>query len=362
MKIAHILWAPKIGGAELFALRLARHQVPDNDVSVIYLGAASGQVEGIWSEALNVVPLGFRSGFDPVGLFRLARHLRAAKYDVIHQHQSPAALPFVRLGAANALIVKHEHGRASVTTRSRRQRYAGFLVKGLVDVYIANSDYTARQVVASEGVHPDKIEVVRGGVDLHAFQQGAVAGALRSELGLEQEPIVLFLGRLVWEKGIDDFLAVAALIGERFPEARFVMVGDGPLRQSVEADIKRLGLSEVAVMLGSRQDVPNIMRDSDVFLMTSRQEAQGLTVLEAMASGLPVVSFDAGGIPEVVSDAGIVVKERDVKEMASSVARLIQERDLRQQLVERSLSHVEGYSYREVSRKVLEIYRERCGA
>lgn len=359
MKIAHIVWAPKIGGAELFALRLAREQAGHHDVAMLFLGATDPQVQGEWSQNIKTHCFGCSGGHDLMGFMRLSRHLKRERYEVLHLHQSPIVLLFLHIAAPGSLIVKHEHGRASVMVRSRRQRFLGTILHRLVDVYIANSAYTCSRIVADEGIPPEKIEIVMGGVELGQFKREGTLGGLRQELGLQSEPIVLFLGRLVWEKGIEEFLQVARKVNERLPKVRFVIVGDGPLRNEVEARVGDLGLSGATNLLGFRNDVAAIMRDCSVFLMTSRQEAQGLTVLEAMASGLPVVSFDAGGLPEVVGEAGVLVRDRSVDEMADAAIDLLKDDRVRGALIEKSINHVASFGYPAVSRRILEIYSKR---
>ncbi|MEM8564424.1 MAG: glycosyltransferase family 4 protein [Pseudomonadota bacterium] len=357
MKVAHLLWAPKIGGAELFALRLAFEQAKSLDVTLLYLGTTDSEIQGRWAEAGKFKAFGCRHGIDIRGFARLIRHLKANKYDVIHQHQSPSALPFIRFGAPSSLIVKHEHGRSSLASRSKRQRVTGSLVTRFVDIYVANSDYTADQIIADEGVPRHKTVIVRGGVDLEGFQQ-AQPGMLRPQLGLTNSPLVLFLGRLVWEKGIDDFLSVAEKVHAVQPDCRFLVVGDGPLRKEIESDIKRRNLSEVVVLLGMRSDVATIMRNCNVFLMTSRQEAQGLTVLEAMAADLPVISFDAGGLPEVVGEAGVLIRDRSTAEMAASVEKVLLDPILAESMQRKGREQVERFSYPEVASKLVQIYQE----
>jgi len=360
MKIAHILWAPKIGGAELFAVRLAAEQSIVHEVVVLYLGVGDDEIIAMDTNSGRTVGFSCRNGYDVIGFSRLIKHLRLKNYDVIHHHQSPSVLPFVRLGARNALIVKHEHGRSSVFTRSLRQRIIGCLVRGFVDIYIANSDYTKRKIFELEGVSEKKTTVVCGGVDLVSFDVDENRDLIRSEFCLGDEPLILFVGRLVWEKGVDDFLLVAELIHRSLPESRYLVVGDGPLRETVERSIERMNLSGIVTLIGFRDDVPRIMKASDLFLMTSRQEAQGLTVLEAMAAGLPTISFDIGGIPEIIADAGILVKDRSNQMMASSAIDVLTNSELKQALVWKGREHVRKYAYSEVSSKILNIYSAEC--
>lgn len=355
MKILHIVWAPKVGGAELFALRLAKEQALTEDITILYLGAREEDLNGEWRELDKIVCCGFNNAYDLAGYWFLFRHLRKQGYQVIHLHQSPAVLPVLSLGSSESLIVKHEHGRSSIEARSRRQRFLGRIYKDCVDLFIANSQYTRREISESEGISEEKIEVVTGGVDIDRFS----AGCNSPSVEVSGVPTVLFLGRLVWEKGIEDYISVARIVHRSRPEVRFLIVGDGPLRESVESQVEQVGLVGTVSLLGFRKDIPEIMASSSIYLMTSRKEAQGLTVLEAMAAGLPTISFDAGGLPEVLGDAGILIENRSISEMASKVSCLLDDEDMRTRYRALGLSHCKDYSYPAVSAKVLNLYSER---
>ena len=359
MKIAHILWLHRIGGTELFALRLALQQAHEHDVTVIYLAGGNGELPDTGDSAIRLVALGCHSGFDLGGLLRLAGFLRREAFDVLHQHQSPAALPFVRLGGRHALIVKHEHGRSSVAGRAMRQRFTGWLVKRTVDLYIANSEFTRGRIVADEGVDSAKTAVVTGGLEPGAFVTASGKDRLRAELGIgPDKQVILFLGRLVWEKGVEEFVRVAQRVAQAVPESRFLIVGDGPMRHNVQALIKGAGLQHRTTLPGFREDVAAIMACCDLFLMTSRQEAQGLTVLEAMAAGLPVIAFDPGGVPEVVGAAGVLVRGRDTDRMAEIAIELLQDGVARNALVERGRKWAERFMYPAVAERITGLYME----
>lgn len=360
MKIVHLAWYPRIGGAELFALRLAQHQskYEEHQITLIYLGATETDIGPGREGSLEILAMGLSSGFDIAGLLRLSRHLAQQSYDVIHIHQSPVTVLSARTGGKGAVIVKHEHGRSSVQHRSRRQRLLGRLFSAGVDLYIANSEYTRDELARDEGIRLRRVRVVKGGIDTEVFNKDTKSGVFRAERGYGDTRLVLFLGRLVWEKGIEEFLEVANLVYGSSPNTKFVVVGDGPMRLEVESMLCSCPVRNNVDLLGFRDDVASIMRDCDVFLMTSRKEAQGLTVLESMACGLPVVSFDTGGLAEVVGDAGILVANRSTGDMAEQVKRLLNDTVLREKLQRRANAHVRKYCYQVVVERIFDIYQE----
>jgi glycosyltransferase involved in cell wall biosynthesis len=145
-------------------------------------------------------------------------------------------------------------------------------------------------------------------------------------------PRLIAVGRL---KAPKDFLtlirALAALTNQRF-EA--VVVGDGPDRPEVEAEVRRLGLGGRVQVVGERNDVPELLAESDVFVLSSRSEGLPVSVLEAMAAELPVVASAVGGLAELVVDGetGVLVRPGDEDALARALARLVEEPDLRRTL------------------------------
>jgi glycosyltransferase involved in cell wall biosynthesis len=176
--------------------------------------------------------------------------------------------------------------------------------------------------------------VIRNAVDVSA---AARAGHDRAT------PRLIAVGRL---KAPKDFLtlihAFAAL-----PEGSFeaLIVGEGPDRPVVEAEIRRLGLDGRVQLLGERSDVPALLADSDVFVLSSRSEGLPVSVLEAMAAELPIVASRVGGLGELVVDGetGILVRAGDAPALAAAVGRLIEDRDLRRTLAAGGRARAEAF-------------------
>jgi glycosyltransferase involved in cell wall biosynthesis len=140
------------------------------------------------------------------------------------------------------------------------------------------------------------------------------------------------------EKGVEFFVEATNEIAKVMPNARFWIVGDGPLRGELE---RRAG--DAVHFLGARDDVPELLHAMDVFVMPSLEEAFGIAVVEAMACGLPVVATNVGGLPEVVADknTGLLVPPRDAGALASAVVKLANDESLRRAFGERGRARAE---------------------
>lgn len=185
------------------------------------------------------------------------------------------------------------------------------------------------------GVDRRRLSCEPNGVDTRCFHPGPrPLDGLRHQLGMDAAaPLVGFVGRLSPEKGPEQFLRAAALLAEGLPPGtRFVMVGEGPLRGSLEADLARLGLGERVRMAGQREDMSTLYRELDVLVSCSHSEAMPLAVMEGLASGVPVVGTRVGGMPEIVQHgvSGWLVAPRDIEDLAGRIRQLLDAPERRQ--------------------------------
>lgn len=167
--------------------------------------------------------------------------------------------------------------------------------------------------------------VIHNGVDTDRFRPDRSArAAVRGGLGLDHEFAVGFVGRWHPAKDIGNFLRAAAKVAQRSPGARFVVVGAGLSGANAELVglARRYGLIDRLVLLGQRDDVPQIMNAIDVLVLSSQNEACPLVVGEAMACGTPVVATDVGDVAEILGGTGLVVPPRDPDRLADAVARM----------------------------------------
>jgi glycosyltransferase involved in cell wall biosynthesis len=131
-------------------------------------------------------------------------------------------------------------------------------------------------------------------------------------------------------KGIQYFLDAAVILAERFPEARFLVVGDGESRRELEGHAGRLGLGRRVVFTGFRCDVPELLSEAEVCVLPSLSEGLSNALLESMAAGVPVVATRVGGNSEVVEDGltGLLVPARNPAELAWATGRLLENKNL----------------------------------
>jgi glycosyltransferase involved in cell wall biosynthesis len=220
---------------------------------------------------------------------------------------------------------------------------------------VANSS-AAAQALEAEGVPPAKIEIIRNGLDVQAFDAPPRRRAPRT---------VVTVANLRAEKRHEVLLAAMRLVTVRHPDARLLVVGDGPRRRALQALAVDWGLGGRVEFLGHRENVAAVLAAADVFALPSRSEASPNGLIEAMAAGLPAVATLAGGIPEIVSDGetGLLVAVDDAPAMARALLRLMDDASLAQQMGETARRRAEErYSFDRMTRAFEQLYLARLEA
>ena len=192
---------------------------------------------------------------------------------------------------------------------------------------VAVSDDVRNRLLDS-GVPANRIHFIRNGIDLRPFTN--VIPSLR-HLAPPGGLLVGWVGRLTHDKGPDLFLRAIAQVRPHFPDARYLLVGEGPYRPQVERLIADLALGDVVHLLGQRSDMPAVYASCDLMISSSRQEGLPMAILEGMASGLPWIATSVGAVPMVIHDGenGMLIPPENLELLAKSMIRIMQNPDER---------------------------------
>ena len=270
---------------------------------------------------------------DLIVLLDLVRLIRRERFAVVHTHSTKAGL-IGRLAAwlcRTPVIVHTIHGFSTHDFMSRRRRRTLLaierLVRPLTHGFLAVAPEVAREAVEKRLAPPGAISVVPSAVELDGIP---VLGdpAIRAEIGIEREaPLVGTVGRIDFQKAPLDFVRMAALVAAARPEARFVMVGDGPLLGEAQEEARRLGVE--VTFTGFQADAARIAACFDVFVISSLYEGLGRALTEALASGRPVVATAVNGVVDLVQpgSTGLLAPPADPAALASNVVWLLEHPD-----------------------------------
>jgi glycosyltransferase involved in cell wall biosynthesis/alpha-beta hydrolase superfamily lysophospholipase len=272
---------------------------------------------------------------------RLARHLKRRRIQILHSfnfYSNVFAVPAAWLAGVPVIIASIRDRGVYLTPMQRHvQRY----VCRLADRVLVNAE-SIKDWLVGDGYDPSNIVVIPNGIDCRRFD-APEASTIRQELSIAADaPIIAMLARLNAQKGFDDFIDAAALVSREYPDARFLIVGeghvnanggpaeDGTYSQALAERALRLGLQGKLMLTGYRADVPALLSDVAVSVLPSHSEGLSNTLLESMAAGVPIVATRVGGTPEAIEDGvtGLLIPVKDPAALARSIIRVLSDSDL----------------------------------
>jgi glycosyltransferase involved in cell wall biosynthesis len=290
-----------------------------------------GELRRRMANGSEVIALAPHAEFDPIAAWRLGRLIRRLKPDVIHAHDphgvAMAALAIRSLSTPPALVAARRIEFSIGQNRLSRWKYEQ------VDGFIANSEAIRGRLVAC-AIPRAKTTVVHEGVNVDAIARMPTADAADA-FGLSRDArIVGNIAALAPHKGQDDLIDAAAIVVRSIPEAQFVICGDGESRRALEDRIRRRQLGQHVVLAGFRTDVLALLKDFDLFAMSSVAEGMCTALVEAMAASKAAVATRVGGVPEVLADGetGFLVPPRDPEAMAARIIELLRDEALRSRM------------------------------
>jgi glycosyltransferase involved in cell wall biosynthesis len=326
------------------------------------------KAEAIRATGSRVIPFEMRRrGMNPVedmmAALRLARLLQRERPDVLHL---VALKPMIIGGLAARLAgVRHpvfaltgmgflftEQGRGGLAARLVKRLLVGLTTRGTT--IVQNPDDAS--LLADLGVDPRSLREIRGaGVDTGQFEVRPLPSGT---------PVVMLPARILWDKGVGEFVAAARLLRSAGVEARFVLVGapdfDNPAAVP-EAELAGWRSEGVVELWGQRDDMPEVLAQARVVCLPSYREGLPKVLLEAMACGRPVVTTDAPGCREVVRDGvnGLLVPVKSDAELAAALRRLIEDRELCEGMGREGRRRAaREFSQEIIVRQTLDAYRE----
>jgi 1,2-diacylglycerol 3-alpha-glucosyltransferase len=203
------------------------------------------------------------------------------------------------------------------------------------------------------------VSIVPSPVDLTRYQD-IDAKRIRKEFGLDKYELLLYMGRLAKEKGLDFLIRTFAKIVAERPQARLMLVGDGPYRRGLENLVQSLGLFNKVIFTGlvPHEEIPDYASAADLFVFSSVTDTQGLVLVEAMAAGVPVVAVEAPGPIDVLAKGGGILVPAKEDAFVQAVLSLLEDERYREEMGEEALRITQRYSVSVTTQKMLAVYEE----
>ncbi|MFL5777849.1 MAG: glycosyltransferase family 4 protein [Chloroflexota bacterium] len=327
VRVVEILATGSNGGAQEHVFSLVTRLDRDRyDVSVVSLSPGS-TVRKLQRAGIPVMVIDEPD--DGIAVGALATHLADVRPDVIHNHMyraeiigTRAAIALGQVGHRRPYVVSTVH---SSRVRSAEDRQDLRELTPQMDRLVAVSRAIERKL-RDEGRTTVPISLVYNGVDLRGYETQGPCCTLEQEYGIEPgSKLVGVVARLEPEKGHPTLLEAWPAVLRLVPDAYLLVVGEGSRREALEEKARQLGIERRVVFTGRRDNVPAVTAALDVAMLPSYREAQGLSVLEAMALSRPVVASDVGGIPEMIESgvSGLLVPPHDAAGLARAIVRLL---------------------------------------
>ncbi len=332
MRVVHLMASPFYGGPERQMLGLARH-LP-GDVATTFLSfAEGGRAQPFLDEAsrygFEAKALAYNAPRILACIREVADELRRLRADLLcTSGYKPDLIGWRAARRVGIPVISISHGWTGATWKVRVYESLDRCILARLDAVVCVSQAQSEKVLAA-GAPAARVAVIRNAVGVEAFVEAQPAGRAEMEGWFAKPPrwIVAAAGRLSPEKGFELLIDAAAQVVAQFPDAGFVLFGEGPLRVALENQVAERGLRDRFIFAGFRTDLGRFLPSLDLGVMSSYTEGLPIALLETCAAGVPTVATAVGGIPEVIDDeqSGLLVPSGDVPALARSIAALLQD-------------------------------------
>jgi glycosyltransferase involved in cell wall biosynthesis len=360
---------PDIGGVAHYAFELSLQLVKLGIEAVVITHAHPGQPE---EEEIAGVKIKRVKGLvlkdphravSPLIFRHCHRYILDGKFDIVH------GLDIYSTMAQMVIRFAHKHRIPCVITchTAMGSPFSIFLQRSMgltpskADRLIAVSRASAR-FSRSLGFPEKRITVVQHGVDLSCFNGEIDAFAMRQELGIGDEPLVVTAVRLIKRKSPDLLISAFARVLKVVPDAKLVIAGSGREEDNLSRQIKDLTIINSVFMVGklSKEKIAQLMAAADIFVLPSKGESFGLSLLEASAAGVPVVCSNAGGVPEIFQDGfnALLYPPGDDNAMAKAIICLIQDKELAKKISANAVETASKFTWEMTAERTLQVYEE----
>jgi len=337
--ILHTEWSSGWGGQEQrIILECVKVRQLGHDV-VIACQPESGILARARDHAIPTEEVKIRGSFDLRAIRDIACLIRKHRITVVNTHSGKDSWVggFAAKLAKADLLVRTRHLAIPISTNP-----LNFIHK-MFDGFVTTGEAVRMALITKNRIPAEKVVSIPTGVSLEQFDPRLDPGELKKELGIPSDNrVVTIVAILRKVKRHDLFLEAAAILKGRFPTLTFLVVGEGPMRESIEAKIDELGLAHEVILTGHRNDIPQILAISDVVALTSDKEGVPQALTQAMAMECPVVAAPVGGIPDLILEGktGLFADVGNAGSFADKISILLQDSAMRTELGHAAKRHV----------------------
>jgi glycosyltransferase involved in cell wall biosynthesis len=308
-----------------------------------------------------------RGRVDPATAMSIRRALREDHIGILHSHEAKSNIyGLLSTAYTRTRTIATCHNWIGTGLTIRAYNLVDKLTLRFVTRVAAVSE-AVRDEAIRFGVSPGNVVRVDNSIDHRQFViSDNVSRRIREELGIQPDaPVVGTISRLSDEKNIELILEAFARFSSEAPDARLLIVGEGRHRPALESRVRRLGMDDAVMFLGSRRDVPELLSIMNVFVLASRREGLPMVILEAMAAARPVIATPVGAIPTVLThgESGVLIEGRDPEELTARIRHFVEDPAAGRAVGSKARQVVEDrFSIRRMGDDYLRMYTEALSA
>jgi glycosyltransferase involved in cell wall biosynthesis len=335
---------------------LAQKKIPQ-----ILVGQPNSEFEKMVKDKFTFIPLRMRGEWDVYSAYKLVKIIKEHSIQLVHAHTARAH--------AIALLAKMIYPKFYLIVSRRvdftvKKSFLSLLkyTSNKNDIFLTVSG-KIKEILIKDGINPEKIVTVYSGIDLNRFQEVKRNLKYKKEFDIKGRTTVFGnIAALVDHKDHETLIKAVSLLQNR-KKIKLLIVGEGELEEKLKLLVKDLKIDDRVIFTGFRNDIPELLKFFDVFILTSKEEGLGTSVLDAMASGLPVLATKGGGIPEMVSHekGGYLTEVKDSVKLFHYMNSLISKPALRKEFGEYNKSAVKRFSIEATINKTIQVYSSFLG-
>jgi len=296
---------------------------------------------------------------DILAAFKISRICKKEKINIIQAHSAHA----LSIG----LIAKYFYrkvklvGVRRVDFHIKKNPLSGFKYKSnLVDKIVCVSDAVGN-ILKLDGLKEQKLCTIHDGIDVNKFKNIQPSLKLKESLKISPNNIVIgTIAAFVGHKDYPNLISAAKIVIGKFKDVTFIALGDGQLKQEMELLVDKLKIKKEFIFAGFQKDIGEYLKIFDIFVLSSKLEGLGTSILDAQSVGLPVIATRTGGIPEVLNDHvdGILVEKGNSEKLSAAIVSLIQDQEKRKNLGYEAMRSVKKFSIENNVDKNIDLYKE----
>lgn len=332
INVLQLMTDSKIGGAERVVLQLSKGlDINRFTVSICCLAERGPIFDEAEGAGIKIYSLGIKNRWDFLKILRLVKILKKLNIHILHAHLFHANILSRIIGKISnvPIIISTEH---IMGIESSLRILVNRLTSIFVTKYIVVSEAVGGFLNKNVKIRPSKISTVLNGIEYANFKISLIAQEnFKEQFGITtSHEVIGTIARLHRQKGHVYLLHAIKKVVEVFPKAKFLVVGDGPLKYKLKELAHKLGIVNNVIFTGNQKDISTILSLINIFVLPSLWEGLPITILEAMAMKKPVVVTNVSGNPEVVIDniTGILVPPKEPILLAEAILRLLRDKDL----------------------------------